>query len=310
MGHVERTTLRFPGNNIQGDVLACGVPGPALSGGAAACPDDKVDLAFQIQDSDRSSIKLDMPPMPGTLGRVNAIAIAPDSAIACCDIALHGEGGEIRRHRISPGNPLVGTYDADFAIVSIPEALPQIPGATDRQAVYWDTVLFSPSTDPAQSIVGFPLRLEMWRGDVVPLRTHRRAPYLGHMVGRIRTTDAPATRKFYICTDGRRRIDATVSLVDRDHVGDTLTVTAYQITANKGYSSEILDTQQVEQLILNDAGDYSVVIDTDHAGTGLGSTTFSFDGNPIPILLLIVTATFNEASVGPTDFQIRVRAED
>lgn len=292
-GHVELRTLRFAGLATDGSAIACGVPGPAVYGGALTNARDKTTLASLIQSAQSSVIRMDFRDERHANGPVTAIAIAPGSAIHTCDIALAGKNGEVERHRISPGNPLIVPLDGvDFAMVSIPNAIPSLSNALGSNVAFWDG-------DPAAPISGgalaasFPLRLELWRGDVVPLRTNKRAGYYAHYFCSQADTD---TTDLYVCVDGRQKIDVTLY----QDLG-TSTITMFAIEAMKG-SVPKLDIFSVVPLPLDSLGTLSAAV---VGGAGQAQACYSFDGVPMTILKIHLVQ-----SVSTGKAQLHVKAYD
>src|SRR6187402_3904193 len=111
-GHVDRRTLRSPGKSIAGTSFYAAIPGPADLGGAVAAPGDVTALTtstyLPVNTAEQSYVRV---PLPAPGCGIRGIGIAPDSAIHTADVALVGLGGELERHRISPGNPLLGCRD-------------------------------------------------------------------------------------------------------------------------------------------------------------------------------------------------------
>jgi hypothetical protein len=254
-----------------------GVPGPASVGGfgtplsqAAAIHAD-----YPSQEAFRGYERLDF---PQTIDPPRAIGIAADSAIQCCDIALVGNDGEMERHRISPGNPLIGCMEGkEYALISIPNAIPpMLVAAITARTLVWDSVGVAPFTGFAEAgalLAGFPLRLEVWRGETFPMRTHRRAPLYSHAI--LAFIPEQTDPHFVVCVDGRRRIDVQVYAQDSD-----VTFTATQLEAMIPFQpvapGEIIDN--VAETVLS--------IDGNPTATVLDGTmgVFSLEGNPITVL--------------------------
>lgn len=294
MGLVEQRTLRFAGLSTDGSAIACGVPGPAVYGGALTNARDKATLASLIQTAQQSYVRLDFGRSGHNMGPVNAIGISPDSAIHSCDIALAGRDGEVERRRVSPGNPLVGCLsDYDFAMVSLPNSIPSISNALGNTVAFWDGDPSAPISGGALA-ASWPLRLELWRGSIVPIRAHKRAAYIAHyFVNSAADTD---TSDLYVCVDGRRRIDVTIY----QDLG-TVTVTMFGIEARKS-SIPKLDATIAVPLALDGVGTLSAAV---VGGVGQAQATLSFDGNPITILQIHLAQS---VAVGRT--QIHLKAYD
>lgn len=293
MGLVERKTLRWGGSNTKGNVIYCGVPGPAAAGGAITHAAGAAAIATYIQAAEDSYQRIDLGRRCHTSGPVRAISIAPDSAIHTCDIALAGRDGEIARHRISPGNPLIGTFEDDFALVSIPNSL---PAAAKGSTVISHDSADAPLTAGTQ-ISGWPLRLEVWRGDNVPIRSDKRAGYYAHFVfAQAAGDDATAQ----VCVDGRRRISVTVDVTDVSGAG-TCTTTMFGLEPRKvaGSPGNTRDTVIPVPLPLD-------LIGTLSATTVQGAPdTFAFEGVPLTVLRIAIAQATESAIV-----QIHVKAYD
>jgi hypothetical protein len=273
MSHVQirRHVVRFGGVTSDGEIVYAGIPGPPHAGSAIAAAPDRATYASYANEAGDVAFRL-------PLGRMNgasplAIAIAPDSAIHSCDIALAGAQTEGDRHRVSPGNPLVGCLDADYVTITL----------------FHDSV-GAPSG--IATVESFPLRLELWYGSL-PVRTHRRAGYFAHFLAAV---DVDETRDFYVCVDGRNRVDVTIN---GSAGGGTVTVSAFDHVVLKKSAAE--DDSMAVALPLNEAGDLTVAIDN----TAETNTRFSFYGNPLTVLRIRLAG-----SVDASLAQIRVHAQD
>jgi hypothetical protein len=299
-GIVQRRVLRFPyWDHARAYVTAAGIPGPAVDGGIRLASADLALAATFLNTSDESRQILPIPPSGGI---VRAIGIAADSAIACCDIAFAGRDGELERHRISPGNPaFVGCSDViDFIGVSIPWSIPRMVFGSFTEADPTMTAahdFVDAFNEPGDPVAGFPLRLELWRGDLLPMRTFRRAPYCAHFLAAMGGITSQV-RDFLICVDGRRRIDVHV----RSEMAAT--VTAFDHVGWKPVSDltdEGADALYATPLALIDTGSTSEVV------TAANPRCFSFDGNPLTVLRVNV-ATASEVTAGAVE--VKIRAED
>lgn len=296
-GIVQRRVIRFPGAPNQ-TFVAAGIPGIAAAGGFVIASAD-VALAAQVNSAEQSSSRIAIPP---TGGAVRAIGIDPESAIACCDISFAGSNGEIDRRRITPGNPaFLGCADrVDFVDVTIPWSLPimlasVVPSGAGKVAAH-DTVDI---LDESSGLVapGWPLRLELWRGEILPMRTHRRAPMLAHFAAVL--VGAADVRDYLVCVDGRRRVDVYVYV----RTGSSVTITAFDHVGWKnGGTPSVVDEGGADAnavpLALTDAGSLSEVV------SSTNPRVFSFAGNPMGILRVHVDAG------GNAEVQVKIRAED
>jgi hypothetical protein len=283
-----------------------GVPGRADIGGALAPSGDVADLTSadwwppNTAAQSYQRINLAQRGRSGKAAHVNAICIAADSAIHTCEIALVGKDGELFRHMVSPGNPLLGDLsEYDFALVSIPESMPSM--ALNSAIVHWDTA--NTTVADGSEIVGFPLRLELWRGDVLPMRVAKRAPYHAHAIYSLAPAeeDAEVARYLRVCVDGRRWIQV------RGNIGtggsgsvSSLTLTAFGKFARKSNNAPTVD------------GSVDVALALDDAGT-LTNTTWpfllNFEGAPLTVLEIVLVA-LGGAGGGQTFPQLHVAAWD
>ncbi len=285
-GHVTRRTIAFPGQSASAVVKTVGtIVGAATPGFgpfAQTAFDAKTTPSLAPPAIGLQSQRIDLPPRAMTEGPVTAICIAPDSAIHSCDIELAGKGGELHRHRVSPGNPLVGIEgDIDFALVSLPNMPPAIAitQAVTHVDLLWDSSLIALPT--VGTVGGWPLRLEIWRGDTVPLRQHWRAPYFAR--GLFLLQDAGSGQgsddgSFYVCVDGRRKVDVTVFCADATDKND-FTVSLYSVEPlyNRGTNHNVDNFISIP-LVLDIAGNTSQTI------TSVAPALFSFDGVPMTLL--------------------------
>jgi hypothetical protein len=325
MPSVVRKVISFPArvqnSTASAGVFACAIPGAPTTGGADTAPID--DATFRpdniptiSQSWERSTRRIELN-WEGR--RCRGISIAPDSAIAECDISLGGEPGETSRFRVSPGNPLLGIGDSDFAQVTIPDSIPTLDGA-DNTVVYWDAdrTVNAGDTMDFDTVPAWPLRLELWYDDVLPIRSHRRAALVAHAVF-LCTPEVPAgpdddpplvpestERALVVCTNGRRRVRVDVDC-DFSGDGDSMIFQCFAIGALKENGDSTHDNASAVALPLNPAGDTSLTI---------GPTTpfyamIEMDALSRPLLKIALTAQFVAApDAGNIVTQIHVRAED
>ncbi len=287
-GIVERKTLYFPGPSLVSGVFkACGVPGPAASGGAMFPTVDPTGSTY-VNTAQQAYQRMDLPP------DVHAIGIAPDSAIHSCDVAIAGQDGELHRHRISPGNPLLGCRAGDHVFVSIPNSLRCF--ANSGNSVFHDSPVVG-ILDSA-GIQGWPLRLELYRGEAAPIRSHRRALYIAHAVfADVDTAENGGVRELVVCVDGRNRIDVQIYVGAVAGVTLALLASEARKTPSNGPTN---DMPCYVPLPMTDAGATSVA----HAVTDT-MTLYSLVGNPISVLVARITCATNNS-----DVQLRVLAWD
>jgi hypothetical protein len=300
MSSLERKVLYFPNRTVAGEIVAFGIPGPFAQGSAIWAPwDVTYGSSTGGATENAAAVRIDLPKKPGSEGAVRAICIAPDSAIHTCDIALHGNGGELSRHRISPGNPLLSAADheADYALVTIINSIPQITlgSRAAGAAEAFDRTIMGQNDN--EDVIAFPLRLEVWRGALPPMRTHQRAGYAGNAVGRFAdgTTETDVPRTFYFCTDGRRRIGVT-SMIPNG-VG-THTIQCFSVEAHKNPSDPDIDARTETTMVLDDIGSTSLTV------SGAAPASIAFDGIAPTVLKIVLTGSSHE------EFDLRVKAED
>jgi hypothetical protein len=140
--------------------------------------------------------------------KLRAISIAADSCIHTCDIAIGGRYSDGYRTRVSPGNPLIGNFEGfDHALITLPLSVPIIsafPGLNNTYA--HDAVPIQIQNTNYEW--AFPLRLELWYGDLLPIRSHLRAP--GFAMARLHLPAAGNSFTFYVMTEGRKRVAVDV----------------------------------------------------------------------------------------------------
>lgn len=280
---VDRVSLAFPGQQA-GSQIAKGLPhlpGYGLvsfptvdSGGSAyANPTGSGDLVAHY--GQRVVIPCD----------TIAIGIAPDSIVHSCDIWIAGRNGAPDRHRVSPGNPYIGCPEADYVIVTVPNSIPAL--STSFQYEAWSEHIPAYSLGAGTQVPGFPLRLEIMRGGgVVPMRAPVRSPQFERAAFiDVDTGENGGVRDFYVCVDGRKQIRVTIS---NGGSGDC----TVQCWAWEGMpSNDDTDDATLIPLALDDAGATSLTI-----ATGIVDM-ISFDGAPITILQVRVTAAANNANI-------------
>lgn len=300
---VERHTLRFPG--WKGDQAStysgCSVAGQSNDVDTGA--DDGsfgsgLQLGVPTETTRHSKFKDAFRMLKIHTQDISAIAIAPDSAIAECDVWLDGNNDK-QRFRVSPGCPLVGAFDSDrdSIFVTIPDSMPVLQLAqhstTDK---VFDAI---PITGPANVIDwGFPLRLEVWKGEPLPMRV---AAKRGGYRAWFRVLGSATERNCYVCVDGRRRIDVYVLPDAADY-----TIKVFDVLSAKQPSAPTRDrnlngagTAADDQLALDAAGGITLV-----PASGLW-TNIDFYGNPMTVIRVNVVK-----AAGTGDIQIKVIAWD
>ena len=269
-GNVIRRTIAFPSLNAggAGGKASNAIPDPRSSRLPYVVPsgDTSLDPAALSTYDDAARV-ISIP--SGTV----AIGIAPDSLIHSCDISLTGDPANAIR--VAPGLPLLGCRGEEKALIT----LPTMPYGVALTATTVTPGAAGVYPADGQDVAMWPLRLEFFRGDVMPMRTdHRRAP----MVAKARVvTEAAVDRFVYVCVDGRRKIALAVAPSTQD-----VTVT---VTGLVGYA-----------LALDDLGTTTVTVT---AGT---SQIFSFD-DAAPFLS-ILQIKIDGAGAGTC--YVEVRAED
>lgn len=283
-GQLHKITLAFPGLSSGGTFHRSGIPGPeALAGFVTSVNDETALAAYQITNPKLVASRVVFPKV--SRHQLRYIGIAPDSAIHSADVALLGRGDDLNRFRVSPGNPIIGCKDVDSALVTIPVPLIGIALPLANQAAH-DYV-----NAPGTTASGWPLRLELGYGEIIPIRSPKRAVYSARFIF---SPGVGQSRDMYICTDGRTRVDVEVVTSAL-----TTTLTAFSVVSTKVSGSPQGDTGTLVPLPLDDAGSLSLPV------TPSAPLIASFYGNPIPVLNLNIAQATNAAVV-----QVNVRAYD
>lgn len=170
---------------------------------------------------------------------LTGISLAPDSPISDCDIWLADVTSDIKRFRISNGNPFVGDVsDQSNLFVSLPYC-PPAPAVTATVNM-WDGSAVQDAT--SGKVFSSPLRLEFWYGDQPPPMRQTARPIYSARV-RINYV-APGNGSLYVLTQGRSRVQATVV------TGDVLSTLAIQgiVTEADIPGGNFVDVIQVKQI--------------------------------------------------------------
>lgn len=286
---IERKSIFWPNPGVQGTYAAYSIPDMAALG-AVVAPRQHFDALPANVQQDGASIarRVDIP------ADTIAIGIAPDSAIAQCDISFGGRTGETERHRIAPGAPYLGCPKADFMNVTLPNHPVSYNMSLLSEAIGNGIIVASGS----DNIPCFPLRLEIFRGDgsaIPALRGRTRAPmFTSAFFQDVDTAELSGVRDLIACVDGRRRVDV---VCDVDAGGGTVTLKVFDILASRNASA--IDSVVAQQLDLDDAGTTSIVV-----STGFPKTV-SFYGNPMTIVMAQATVSANN-----TTFKLKINAWD
>jgi hypothetical protein len=310
---VEKRTIYFPILN-DGNIEACAIPGPDAENCAVACEIDATYRANELVLADVSvaKFKILIPQKHHTQGPVRAIGIAPDSLIHTCDVSILGKGGEMDRQRCSPGNPVLVSSDAeaDFALIAI---LSSIPPLTDngsaKDATGIDASVIG-QIDEA-NVFGYPLRLEIWRGDIPPMRVHTRAAMVAEGCGEIVFEDNDwantSARTFYLCTDGRKSMSIQIEATQGQ-----CSIECFAREAHKtpGGSADVDHGSRV-QMVLDDAGSTSLSMDAAGSADPI-SRSIQFSGSAPTLLEIKVTGEYTPEApaVGTNRFSFKFRADD
>ncbi len=297
--HSEKAIIHWGGKNAVQIPIAVGVPNLAENGGNTSPAADAATVLAALgatNSHDESAQVLKLTPIAGV--PVSAIGIAPDSLIPACDIALGGNGAPLRRFRIAPGNPLVGCIDeTDMALVTIPVAMPLILDNSNFDVL--------DATDVAQvgsdTYRGWPLRLELWRGDPVQIRVNDRAPFHGYSI--VANTNSGTVRRVIACVAGRRRIDVFVTPDAAGPASVTVDIHGGEpIKSVTAPSTRLLDEVKLPQLPLDEFGATSLV------ATSAAPLYLSFEGNPMTLIVVDLTGGTGGAPAGPV--HVRINAWD
>lgn len=321
---VERFVAYFPSRSTDGELEVCAIPGPDVENCAVAAGYDATFLANEglLADTVVATKRIALPKKLATHGPVRAICIAPDSLIKECDIAIHGERGEVHRHRCSPGNPVLVSADAeaDFALITIPMSIPPVTrGASGQTGPNIAADASVVSEIDSQDTFGFPLRLEVWRGDILPMRVNRRADqvveFIGEMIfedGDWQNTDY---RTCYVCTDGRSEI-----MIQAMAIQGEVSIECFALEARKtpGGSADVDSVSRV-QLELDETGATSLTMNAAASGNPI-SRRIHFPGltqqpgvGMAPTVLEIKITGLDEPEapeVGTNRFSVKLRARD
>lgn len=287
-GTVERKLLTFPGRTGDRFSIHSGTPGRPSDGAWQSAPsqlDTILAAGYTKLESADVYQRVDLPPKLISDGPVRAICIAPDSSIHTANLAIAGVDDDISRARISPGNPWLGYLDDhNFAMVSVPSCMPGI--LWDDDDIYLDAskAMLGDSEIGGLAWVGWPLRLEVWRGDILPMRARTRAP----MYGRAIVNMANASPWYvYACVDGRTRIDLEVDNTDDSGDGgtngqDDVTVSVAQVIPRLAQPGDSGDARPTYVEIPIDGAASQTVVSGDKqvyqlSGDGVSIIRFAFD---------------------------------
>lgn len=209
------------------------VPGEPALGGGASLDEIGTHTAINTIDQAYSDTPLAIPQKMVTEGDVRAIAIAADSPMATLDLWL-GDATIANRNRIAPGRPWIGSPgEADNVLVTLPRSCPDpfdsalLAGETAAQFaasnVVWDTQsgvtpgTTGPATGTRVEYV-IPVRLELYRGEIVPFYQRKRAPYHAALsFSQIADGTGTTYQRLWQITDGR---DITEICVRNNGVND------------------------------------------------------------------------------------------
>lgn len=200
---IVRKIIRFPFvAEGSGTWVATAIPGPPVNGTAGFMQ----STTWSMTDPSGGTLeqcvqKVNLPRRRG----LRAISVAPDSAISSCDISFGSVGDDSQRQRVAVGQPLIGGVDEahDFILVSVPMSFPLI-GALPTSA----SPSFAFDGMPTQAGAGqppawaWPLRLNFWYGDALPVHGDKRSPYHGRVIFNLAAVVASCNA--YFCVDGRK----------------------------------------------------------------------------------------------------------
>ncbi len=245
-GSVDRVQLTLPpGEYSAVPDQPYGLAGFGALGGGAII-DTAAVQSNAVNTFELANLQPDLLTVVKKSGPVRAVAIAADSPIACCDLWF-GDATVQNRFRISPGRPFIGDISAlDRLLVTVPQAIPNPWDATDNGetvanfllgSVFWGSsgVFPTPAGPSPRVDTSWPLRLELYRGELLPLVFERRSPVYADAWFAI-DEGAAANPKFgqiYIATDGRKYTDVTVVSRNGAAIPMRVTVTGYKPTLAK-----------------------------------------------------------------------------
>lgn len=242
---VVKRVLPFPFLSETGGIRACATAGGETFGSGPALTSPNTPFTPLDTTASQLSSALQRLVIPDHHG-LRAIGISPDSLIDQCDIYVFGRTGDIDRVRISPGNPLVGDLgrdNTDFFMVGLPYSLPPVQtnqGPPNKVAV-WDSTALTSGT--GITFGTSPLRLELWYGDILPIRDRIRTPLTAFWKTRFFSATGADTLEMWVCTAGRRRV-----YLDIVAANATATITVQGIVMQKsevGVNSDLANTKQI-----------------------------------------------------------------
>jgi hypothetical protein len=245
-GSVERVQLTLPPGEYSAiPELPYGIRSFGDLGGGAVI-DTAVVATNAVNTFELSNLQPDLLAVIKHSGPVRGIAIAADSPIACCDLWL-GDAVTQNRYRISPGRPWIGDISAlDRVLVTVPQAIPNPWDGNDNAetvanfllgSVMWGASgTFPTPVGPSPRVdTSWPLRLELYRGELPPITFAKRSPMFADAWFALDegVSANPAFGQVYFATDGRKRSSVTVANRDAAQVACKVTVTGYMPTLAK-----------------------------------------------------------------------------
>jgi len=275
-GGVERVVLSLP-EGVYASVPDDPAGGLGLfgTGAGGAVIDSAAAATSAVQGIDLSYLVPELLAVVKRGAPVRAIAIAADSPISECDLWL-GDVSKGNRYRLSPGRPLVGDISSlDHLNVTLPRTVPNpwddlanadtvanwsvsnIPWGASSQVL-------TPAGPEPRVDTAWPLRLELYRGELPPVIFRERAPEYADAWVNIDLGFAanPAYGKLWVPTHGRRFFE--VVAVNRNAASQAqVTVFGYTSTLAKRFAGRPMSLRRsvsgvlVEQFDLGPNGDFA-----------------------------------------------------
>lgn len=295
---IQKVTLRI-GKRLLGTSNEpgawAGLPAESLNYGAEAVGGAVLANGNTV---DQTAVNVEIPTRTRSDGNVHAIAIAPDSPIAECNLHIDGKG----IHRIGIGAPFIGRID-DFTRVrfSPAQGIPAlfridpstIPTTAQHRAWVrvWECTAIE-DLNLAQfgggvtvAVPNLPLKLTIARGEAAGLvaAVQKRSGYHAEMLFRGDGTNWPS---LIVVTDGRRRVRVRASRQSVADGGAACSLRVYGINHFKtsdgmtpALASGLIDSPSFDELMPETAL-------VDDPETDL---IFDYEGNPYFAFVATIT---------------------
>jgi hypothetical protein len=297
MGGIEKLVVRLGARLGAGLIVSPNAPG-AWSGllsefheGGAA----QINLSEDLNSTDETAIDVEVPRRQASAGPITAIAIAPDSPIAECNLHVHG----MLPFRIGIGAPFIGTLDEVRTIRisparSIPALCtvdptvgPMLATAHRIGVRVWECPQVETYLPGLQAgIPLLPLKLHLYRGSSARLveSQQRRSGYHSELLFNKAAGVTPT-----LCTivDGRTRIRVRAMRQTNAEGGQPASLTIYGIdSAKSGPWHSIVNDGRVDMPTFQELLAVTAIPDDTHTGL-----TFDYEGPPYFAISAVVSGT-------------------